>query len=118
MIDEKLIKEAEILVKVVKSLDKEADKNLPEDIAKIVKFHSKGAAAAAIAGGIIPGFGSAIAVTTSAGFIWTMYGKINKKINVPIAQNILKSLASGIATNLVSYALAGVILSSPYNIIL
>jgi type III secretory pathway component EscU len=54
-------------------------------------------------------------VTASAGFIWGMYVKINSDIGLSISSNILKTLASGIATNLVMYAtgcLAGVALAS------
>ena len=85
---------------LVAVLDKTADKMLPKEIADIVKFHSKGAGVAGLAAGWAPGVGSALAVATAAGFVWTMYGRINAKLDVPIGKNILKSLASALCTNL------------------
>ena len=116
MINQKLLSSAIDLVKAAKLMDKVVDKNMPERIAKIIKFHSKGAAIAAISSGWIPGAGGAIAITISSGFIWTMYIRINEQINIPIAKNILKSLASGIATNLATYALGSLIISSTISI--
>jgi uncharacterized protein (DUF697 family) len=95
-------------MKLVKAMDRAADRSLPHEIADIVKFHSKGAAAAALASAWIPGAGGAAAAVTSGGFIWTMYGRIGSKIGLPFGKNVLKSLASGVATNLAA-SVAGVI---------
>lgn len=94
---------------LVKALDKVADKSLPLDISNIVKTHSKAAAAASVAAGWIPGAGGTMAVGAAAASIWSMYVRINKKIDLPFTENIIKSLASGIATNLAAYAVATVI---------
>ena len=94
-IDRTLISTA---VKLCKLLDKEADALLPEKVAKVVKDHSK----MAVASAWIPVPGADVAA--GAITIWTMYGRINSKIGVSIGDNILKSIASGVATNLAGYA--------------
>ena len=91
---------------LVAILDKTADKMLPKEISDIVKFHSKGAGVAGLAAGWAPGVGSTLAVATAAGFVWTMYGRINSKLDVPIGKNILKSLASALCTNLATFMAA------------
>jgi hypothetical protein len=104
-----------IAKELVEVIDREADGMLPQKIASTVKACSKGAAVASVAAGVLPGVGGIAAVTASAGFIWGMYVKINSDIGLSISSNILKTLASGIATNLVMYAtgcLAGVALAS------
>ena len=85
---------------LVNALDKVADKTLPSEIANVVKLHSKGAGVAGLAAGWAPGVGSTLAVATATGFIWTMYGRINGKLGVPIGKNILKTVASALCTNL------------------
>src|ERR1051326_2215892 len=87
---------------LVETLNKAVDDNLPAEIAEIVKTHSAGADAASVAAGWIPGAGGLAAAGICAGFIWTMYGRINSKIGLPITENIVKSLATGVATNLAS----------------
>lgn len=89
-----------IATELVESIDKEADAALPHKIASTVKACSKGAAIASAAAGALPGAGSVVAATISAGCIWGMYVKINSDIGLSISSNILKTLASGIATNL------------------
>ncbi len=99
--------EADIVLRsaklLVKALDKVADKTLPTEIADVVKFHAKGAGVAGLAAGWAPGVGSTLAVATAAGFVWTMYGRINSKLGVPIGKNILKTVASALCTNLAAY---------------
>jgi hypothetical protein len=53
-----------------------------------------------VASGWVPGFGGLAAAGISARFIWTMYGRINSKIGLPFSENVVKSIATGIATNL------------------
>jgi uncharacterized protein (DUF697 family) len=113
-IDEHLLREAKHLVE---AMDNEVDDVLPHEIAEIVKFHSKGAAAAALASAWIPGAGGTVAVTISAGFIWSMYGRIGEKIGLPFGSNVLKSLASGVATNLASAIVGTIVLSTALSLI-
>jgi len=80
------------------AMDKEADKALPSEIAGVVKTHSKLAVGSAWIP--IPGADVAAGATT----IWTMYGRINGKIGLAVKDNVLKTIASGVATNLASYA--------------
>jgi uncharacterized protein (DUF697 family) len=102
---------------LVHALNKAVDDNLPNEIAEIVKFHSAGAAAAGVASGWVPGFGGLAAAGIAAGFIWTMYGRINSKIGLPIGDNVLKSVGTGIATNLASYFIGGLVLSTIFSIV-
>jgi uncharacterized protein (DUF697 family) len=76
--------------------DKATDGAVHEDIAKIVKLHAK------IALGIVfipvPGADMAAAAANT----WTMYVRINKALDIPFSENVVKSLASGIGTNILS----------------
>jgi uncharacterized protein (DUF697 family) len=111
-----LIDAGKNLLDAINAADQIVDDNFPERIAEIVKFQSKGAAAAALASGWIPGAGSTIASTTAAGFIWVMYGKINSECKLPFSENVIKSLASGLATNLASYMIGGFVLSTAFSL--
>lgn len=98
--DQKIHKTA---VKLVGLLDKEADRLLPQQIVDVVKLHSKLAVGSAWVP--IPG----VDVAAGAATIWTMYARINNKIGLPFGENVMKSIASGVATNLASYlAMTGV----------
>lgn len=98
--EQQLLKAA---VNLVKALDKGADQMLPQSIVDVVKLHSK----LAVGSSFIPVPGLDLA--GAAGSIWSMYVRINNKIGIPFGENVLKSLASGVATNLASYvAVSGV----------
>lgn len=85
------------------SIDKQADNLLPQQIVDIVKTHSK----LAVASSWIPIPGADLAA--GAASIWEMYLRINKKIDVPFGENIIKTIGSGVATNLAGYiAVSGV----------
>jgi len=102
---------------LVNAMDKTVDSALPEQISEIVKFHSKGAAVAALGSGWIPGGGGVAATAISAGFIWSMYGRIGAKIGVPFGKNVLKSVASGVATNLASAVVGLLVVSSALSLV-
>ena len=93
--DQKLLKAA---IKLVKLMDKTADENLPQEIADVVKLHSK----LAVGSSFIPVPGADIAA--GAASIWGMYVRINSKLGIPFGENVMKSIGSGVATNLASYA--------------
>lgn len=100
MVDEKLLKAA---YKAVKALDQQADNLLPEKIVSIVKLHSK----LAVGSAFIPLPGADIAACAAS--IWGMYIRINEKMGIPFKENLMKSIGSGIATNLASgMAMTGV----------
>ncbi|MBQ9597520.1 MAG: DUF697 domain-containing protein [Bacteroidales bacterium] len=92
--EQKLLK---VAFKLVQALDKEAENLLPQQILEIVKLHSKLAVGAAFIP--VPGLDMA----GSAASIWSMYIRINQKIGIPFKENVVKSLASGVATNLAGY---------------
>lgn len=84
-------------------LDKTADATLPKQIVDVVKLHAK----LAVGSAWIPVPGADVAA--GAANIWSMYARINGKINIPLKENILKSIGAGVATNLTSYiAVSGV----------
>lgn len=101
---------------LVDTLNKAVDDNLPAEIAEIVKTHSAGAAAASVAAGWIPGVGGLAAAGICAGFVWTMYGRINSKIGLPMTENIVKSLATGVATNLAAGFVGALVLETIFSI--
>lgn len=91
-----------VSVELVKLLDKAADATLPQQIVDVVKLHSK----IAVGSAWIPVPGADMAA--GAANIWSMYARINNKINLPVKENVLKTLGAGVATNLTSYvALSG-----------
>lgn len=95
-----LLNEARALVQ---AMDKAADASLPKEIVDVVKLHSK----IAVGSAWIPVLGADVAA--GAANIWTMYGRINNKIDLPIKENVLKSIGAGVATNLTTYiAMSGV----------
>ena len=94
-IDKKLLEAA---FELVKHLDKTADNNLPRAIADVVKLHSK----LAVGSAWIPIPGADVAA--GAATIWGMYVRINNKLGIPFGDNMMKSIGSGVATNLASYA--------------
>ena len=98
--EQKLLK---VSIKLVQALDKGADEMLPQQIVEIVKLHSK----LAVGSSFIPIPG--LDMAGAAGSIWSMYIRINQKIGIPFKENVIKSLASGVATNLAGYlAVSGV----------
>ena len=115
MID--IVMAAQKLLTTMRHLDRSVDSCTPQEIADIIKFHSKGAAAAGVAAGWVPGAGGAAATVIAAGFIWTMYGRINSKIGLTFSKNILKTLASGIATNLAGYLVGSLVLNAVFSFI-
>lgn len=93
-------KNTELLVvarELVTMLDKAADATLPEQIVDVVKLHSK----LAVGSAWIPIPGADVAA--GAANIWTMYARINGKIDIPFKENVLKSIGAGVAANLTGY---------------
>ena len=84
--------------RLVKLLDLIADNTLPQQIVDIVKTHAK----LAVGSAWIPVPG--VDIAASAASIWGMYVRINNKINLPFGENVMKSIGSGVATNLASFA--------------
>lgn len=93
-------------IKLVKLLDKGADSMLPRQIVDVVKLHSKLALGSAWIP--IPG----VDMAAGAASIWGMYIRINNKIGVTVKENVIKTVASGVATNLASYAAASGVASA------
>ena len=92
----------EAAVALVTVLDKTAEQLLPQGIVDVVKLHSK----LAVGSALIPVPGADVAA--GAANIWTMYGRVNSKVGISIKGNVLKTVSSGVVTNLASYmAMAG-----------
>ncbi|MDM1442642.1 hypothetical protein Q2490_08010 [Myroides odoratimimus] len=86
--------------KLVSSAEDITTRVLPEDLVDIVKWHARFAIGAAFIP--IPG----VDLLGSASAIWGMYARINSKIGIKFSDNVLKTIASGVATNLLSYGAA------------
>jgi uncharacterized protein (DUF697 family) len=91
MNDGHLIRTAKELAEAMNRL---ADDNLPTQLAGIVKLH----AGLAVGSALIPIPGADMAA--AAVNIWTMYVRVNRELALPFGDNIMKSLAAGVATNL------------------
>lgn len=108
MKDSHLIKAA---MKLAQAADKVADKNLPGKLADIVKLHSK----IAVGSAFIPIPGADVAA--AAANIWTMYVRINKELDLPFSENVMKSLGAGVATNVGSAAAGFIVVGSALKFI-
>ena len=103
MFESKLIKAG---TQLMKAMDKTTSKHLPYKLAEIIKFHTKGAVASALASAWLPGVGSSAALVACAGFTWGMYLRINKELHISLSSNIVKTWAGGIITILGAYAVS------------
>lgn len=86
-------------------MDGFADDHLPEKLSGIVKTH----AGIAVGSAFIPVPGADLVAAGTN--IWTMYVRINKELDLPFAENVIKSIAAGAATNIggavVAYMVVG-----------
>jgi hypothetical protein len=97
------------------ALHRESEHHLGKELAEIVGVHAVTGAAAGVAAGWVPGVGGTAAMAVAAGAIWTMYGRINAKLGVPFSENLVKSVATAVATNLGSYFVANVVMTSVFS---
>lgn len=74
-----------------------------EEISKIISTHALGAAASGAAAAI-PAAGATLAIAGQAGFVWSMYSRISKVVNIELSKNKLKFLGSGMLTNIATSA--------------
>lgn len=79
---------------------------MSQDLAEIVKTHALGAAASGIGVAWLPGVGSGAALAAMAGFIWTMYFRINYRLGLKFSKVAMKSLASAVLSNLMQGAVS------------
>lgn len=93
-------------VELTEALNRVADDNLPGQLAGIVKLH----AGLAVGSAFIPVPGADM--LAAGANIWTMYVRINKELDLPFGENILKSLASGVLTNLAGAAASAIVVGS------
>ncbi len=98
-------------VNLVKLTDKAAVDFLPEKLVGIVRLHS-GIAVGTV---MIPVPGADIAA--AAANIWTMYARINSDLGLPFGENVIKSVAAGVATNLGSAAAALLVVGSAMKLV-
>ncbi|MBW4666659.1 MAG: hypothetical protein KME60_04255 [Cyanomargarita calcarea GSE-NOS-MK-12-04C] len=98
-------------VELTKALGRVADENLPDKLAGIVKLH----AGIAVGSAFIPVPGADIAAAATN--IWTMYVRINNELGLPFAENLIKSLATGIVTNLGGAVVGSMVIGSAIKFI-
>lgn len=89
-----------------KAMNETVDEHMPERLAGIVKTHSAIAVGTALVP--VPILDVAAAVTN----IWTMYARINKEVNIPFAENAMRSIALGVVTNIGAGLAAGAVLGT------
>lgn len=73
-----------------------------DKVASIIDTHAIAAAAAGLAGGLLPGVASVIAMLTSTGAIWSMYYRICGELDIKVSKNMLKTVGSAVLTNIVT----------------
>lgn len=88
------------------------EKEFGDEVAKIVNTSAIGATVSGLASAWIPGVGGTIATGICIGFVWRMYLQINKKVGLSLEDNIVKTIASGIITNLAGTIVGSLILST------
>ena len=98
-------------IELTQALDRMADVHLPEKLAGIVKTH----AGIAVGSAFIPVPGADMVAAASN--IWTMYVRINKELDLPFAENLIRSIATGVLTNLGAAALAYMVVGSAFKLI-
>lgn len=79
---------------LTKALNAAVDDNLPDKLAGIVKLH----AGLGVGAAFIPVPGADLAAASAN--TWTMYVRINKELDLPFGENVAKSLAAGVVTNI------------------
>ena len=79
---------------------------MAQDLVEIVNTHALGAAASGIGVAWLPGVGSAAALLSMVGFIWSMYFRINNRLGLRFAKVIVKTLASAVLSNLAQAAIS------------
>ena len=82
------------------------DVYLAEDLADIVMKHALGAAAAGLGMAWLPGAGSTASMVAMTGFIWSMYFRINHRIGLKMSKVMVKSIASGMLSNMAQAAIS------------
>ncbi len=80
--------------RLCEAMNKVADDKLPGKLAGMVKLHS----GLAVGSAFIPIPGADLAA--AAANIWTMYARINGELGIPFTENMVKSVAAGVLTNL------------------
>jgi len=103
MIDENIFEAA---ISLTRAVNRTADENLPGELKGIVKLHAGLAVGAALVP--IP----AADIAAAGANVWTMYIRINKAIDLPFSEHLVKSIATGLATNLASYFGASLIVGT------
>lgn len=98
-------------LELAKVLNQTVDEHLPQKLAGMVKLH----AGLAVGSVLIPIPGADVAA--SAANIWTMYVRINKELNLPFGENIVRSIATGVATNIGANAAALLVVGSALKFI-
>lgn len=91
---------------LAKELNRAVDEHLPQKLASIVKLHAR----LAVGSAFIP---IPVAdVAAAAANTWAMYVRINKELQLPFGDNIAKSLAAGVMTNVGSNVAGVMVIAS------
>ncbi len=104
-------------VEGVEEIHKMNEKEFGDEVAKIVNTSAIGATVSGLASGWLPGVGGTIATGICIGFVWRMYLAINKKVGLSLEDNIVKTIASGILTNLAGAIVGSIVLSTVLSFI-
>lgn len=115
--DHLIIHAAKELFEVLEKVDKLNEKEFGFEVADIISKSAIGATVSGLASAWIPGVGGTIATGICIGFVWRMYLQINKKIGLSLEDHIVKTIASGIITNLAGAIVGSLILVTVFSCI-
>jgi uncharacterized protein (DUF697 family) len=112
-----LLHAAHLLGHTIKEIHEINEKEFGDEVAKIVNTSAIGATVSGLASAWVPGLGGTIATGICIGFVWRMYLAINKKVGLSLQDNIVKTIASGILTNLAAAIVGSIVLSTVLSFI-
>ena len=72
-----------------------------QEIQDTINGFAIASAVACFFSGIVPGATGIVAMLAQAGFVWATYLSINKILGLSFSENVIKTIASAILTNLV-----------------
>lgn len=87
-----------------------------EDINNIIEMHALGAGASGVATGWIPVAGAAVASVGRTAFIWSMYVRICRRLDINLSKKKLKFLGSVVVSDL-AYSVGAVLAATAVSLV-
>ncbi len=104
------------LFDALKGIHEVNEKTFGKEVAQIINSSAIGSTVAGLASGWVPGVGGTIASGICIGFVWRMYLQINKKVGLSLEDTIVRTIASGMITNLIGVIVGSLILQGLFSL--